>query len=261
AVTWLATLAALIAITYGTFRYVTIIERRMRFVAAVTHELRTPLTTFQLYTDLLSGDAAKDPERRREYIETLRGESKRLARLVENVLAYSRMGARAPKLDRRRIMPAELLEAVRSETAGRCDAANKQLVIDNRCRHDVAVDTDSEFVVQILSNLVDNACKYSSGAEDRRIWLSTSDGPDNSVVFEVEDAGPGVAQADRREIFRPFRRGRTADAEGLSGMGLGLALSRYWAECLGGRLTLGHGRQNGVHLARFELSLPCESVG
>ena len=42
---------------------------------------------------------------------------------------------------------------------------------------------------------------------------------------------------------------------------LGLALSRYWAECLGGRLTLGHGRQNGVHLARFELSLPCEPVG
>lgn len=257
--TWLVTIAALVAITYGAARYVSIVERRMRFVAAVTHELRTPLTTFQLYTDLLGGDAADDPERRREYIETLRGESERLARLVENVLAYSRMGARGPKLDRRRIMPGELLDAVRAETSEQCESANKQLVIDNDCGDDVAVETDSEFVVQILSNLVDNACKYSGGAEDRRIWLSTSEGPDHSVLFAVEDAGPGVTQSDRREVFRPFRRGRTAKAQELTGLGLGLALSRYWAECLGGRLTLRRGRQNGAHLARFELSLPCDT--
>jgi len=96
--------------------------------------------------------------------------------------------------------------------------------------------TDRELVQQVLGNLIDNACKYSRGAEDRRLWLrASSDG--SRVVFEIEDRGPGVPEKDCRLIFRAFRRGRGAD-ETAGGVGLGLALARRWTHLLGGRLTL-----------------------
>jgi len=256
---WVATILALSAISYGTAKYVSLAERRMRFVAAVTHELRTPLTTFQLYTDLLADGAANDPKRRMSFVETLRGESKRLSRLVENVLAYARMGNKRPRLSLAEVHPADVLDAVAEEAAAKCAAAGKQIVVNNRCQDGQAVRTDHEFVVQILSNLVDNACKYSAGAADNRIWLSAERAPGGEMVFQIEDGGGGVNPAERRGVFEPFRRGRKDEAT--AGMGLGLALSRYWAECLGGRLQLRRGTHQGDRWTCFVLTLPADRNG
>ncbi|MFQ5423519.1 MAG: sensor histidine kinase [Phycisphaerae bacterium] len=255
-VAWIATTVALLAVSYGTMRYVSLMERRMRFVAAVTHELRTPLTTFQLYTDLLSNGAVKDPQRRQHYVHTLRRESRRLSRLVENVLTYARIGNRVATLNLKPASPGDLLEAVRSQSAEPCAATGKQLIIENRCGADTMLETDREFVIQILANLVDNACKYGADAADPRIWVRASDDCGTTVVFDVEDMGVGVASQDRRDIFRPFRRGRSITERGPGGMGLGLALSRYWAECLGGRLVLCRAERNQGRYSRFAFTLP-----
>lgn len=253
--TWTATLLALAALCYGTMKYVSMLERRMQFVAAVTHELRTPLTSFQIYTDLLA-DLGDNTDRRRQYVETLRGESKRLARLVENVLVYSKIGDDRPHLNRRSVSPLQVLEALAIQMKGPCMAAGKELVIDDRCGPGHRIDTDFEFVLQILANLVENACKYSAGATDPRIWLTAKPWDDQGVAFEVEDFGEGVAHSDRRAIFKPFRRGSSAPGGGKTGMGLGLALSRYWAMCLGGRLELKRGEHNGAQYTRFSLCIP-----
>ncbi len=257
AVAWCATILAILAIGYGTMKYVTLTERRMKFVSAATHELRTPLTSFQLYTDLLA-DGPSDEERRAEYVGTLRTESRRLARLVENVLSYSRMADAAPKMHRRIVAPQALLDTVSTDTAVQRNAAGKELVIENACNKAMTIETDPEFVVQILVNLVENACKYSADATDPRIWLSVSVSSDGVLTFDVEDAGEGVAAKDRKAIFEPFRRSNMAQDSGAGGMGLGLALSRYWATSLGGSLILKRGsRQTGSHqYACFSLSLP-----
>ncbi len=89
--TWLAALGALFAggvslrasIAYG--------EKRSRFASAVTHELRTPLTTFRMYSEMLADGMVKDESQRKAYLDTLKGESSRLAMLVENVLSYARL--------------------------------------------------------------------------------------------------------------------------------------------------------------------------
>jgi len=256
AVAWIATIVAILAISYGAMRHVSLMERRMRFVAAVTHELRTPLTTFQLYTDLLSNGAVKDSQRRQQYVHTLRGESRRLSRLVENVLTYARIGNRVPTLNLQPASPGDLLDAVRSQSTEPCVATGKQLIIENRCRADTMLETDREFVIQILANLVDNACKYGADATDPRIWVRASNGGRATVAFDVEDTGVGVASQDRRDIFRPFRRGRSIAERGPGGMGLGLALSRYWAECLGGRLVLCRAERNPDCYSRFSFILP-----
>ena len=258
-VAWGATVLALVAICYGTMKYVTLSERRMRFVAAVTHELRTPLTAFQLYTDLLA-DAPNGHPKQRQYIATLRQESKRLARLVENVLVYSKIGDAQPVLQRTTTTPQALVDATVGHTAAKCRAAGKELVVENQCGQAVGIETDCEMVIQILANLVENACKYSAEASDPRILLTATRTPSGDVVFEVEDAGGGVPPTDRRAVFEAFRRSRSSTGAGpgarAGGMGLGLALSRYWAGCLGGSLMLKRSWRIGSDYSRFSLSLP-----
>jgi signal transduction histidine kinase len=96
--------------------------------------------------------------------------------------------------------------------------------------------TDPALVQQIIGNLIDNARKYTRDAEDRRIWVWAKAGGRNQIVFEVEDRGSGIPARERAMIFRPFRRGESADTRA-GGAGLGLALSKQWAEVLGGRLS------------------------
>ncbi len=256
AVAWGATLLALLAIGCGTMKYVSHAERRLRFVSAVTHELRTPLTSFQLYADLLADMPREDADQRRHHAEALRTESRRLARLVENVLAYSQIGSTAPVVEWRMLHPQELLDNISSATEKQRTAFGKELVVENKCPADLSLETDSEFVIQILTNLVENACKYSADADDPRIWLNASPAADGAITFEVDDAGPGVMPQDRREVFQPFRRAGPADTGRQGGMGLGLALSAYWANCLGGRLDLRRSSRNGDHYTSFVLSLP-----
>ncbi len=257
-VAWGTTLLALAAVVYGLMKYLADTERRIRFVAAVTHELRTPLTSFQLYADLLGDMPREDADQRRRYAATLRTEARRLGRLVENVLAYSRIGDALPAVRRQTVRPAAVLEQVRgSATAASCIAAGKTLVVEDRCPSELALRTDVELLVQVLMNLLENACKYSVGAADPRVWL-TARVEGREVVFEVDDDGPGVAADERRAVFIPFRRGKGESVKSAGGLGLGLALSRYWASCLGGQLTLRRSPRNGSRFTSFLLSVPLD---
>lgn len=255
AVAWGATILALLAITYGTLKHVTYSERRMQFVAAVTHELRTPLTSFQLYSDLLGDMPAEDGRKRRQYAGILGTESRRLARLIENVLAYSRVGGQIPRLNAQEVPLQTVLDNAIAITSEQCALSGKQVVIDNQCPGDLILRTDPQLIVQILANLVENACKYSADAPDPRVWLSVLP-TIGGLTIEVDDAGAGVPPRLRKAVFDPFRRGNGEPQRKSSGVGLGLSLSRYWAECLGGNLTLRKSNRNGAHYSCFCLSLP-----
>jgi signal transduction histidine kinase len=233
---WLAALVALLAVGLGGWSLLDLSERRIRFVSAVTHELRTPLTTLRLYLDMLMNGLVRDETQKEEYIRTLHAEADRLNRLVGNVLDFSRLENQRPRLTRSHVAVADLLAGVRATWQGRCQDAEKELLVESDLPPGAALWTDGELAQQVLGNLLDNACKYSRGAEDRRVWLrARAEG--KQLVFEVEDRGPGVPPRERRLIFRAFRRGGGADVTA-GGVGLGLALARRWAELLGGRLSL-----------------------
>lgn len=247
---WIAALGALTVVGLGGWSLLDLSERRIRFVSAVTHELRTPLTTLRLYLDMLTGGLIKDDAKKEEYLHTLHGESDRLHRLVSNVLDFARLERQRPKLSLRDVFPNELLERVRFNWSERCRAAGKELIVECAGAQP-AMKTDPDLVEQILGNLIDNACKYSRGAADDRIWLRC-ERHGAAHVLEVEDRGPGVPEADRRGIFRAFRRGESADVTA-GGVGLGLALARRWAHLLGGKLDVVPGQ--GGSGARFRLQL------
>lgn len=136
-------------------------------------------------------------------------------------------------------------------TAVNVPPAAEPLPIEDALR-DTAVRTDVSAVEQIVANLMDNACKYSAGGEDRRIHVHIQ-ADARWLRLRVTDHGPGVAADVVRRLARPFCRSAQEAANSAPGVGLGLALSRRLARQSGGDLTL---VPNAAAGACFELKLP-----
>ena len=235
---WAALALALAAVAGLLWGVLALSERRAAFVSSVTHELRTPLTTFRMYAEMLAKEMLPTPERRREYLETLRTEAERLTHLVENVLAYARLerGRRPRRTER--TTPQTLVERFEPRLAERAAQSQMQLecAVDEATRNSTLV-TDIGVVEQILFNLVDNAAKYAARADDRRIHLEVKrDG--KCIAFAVRDHGPGFASVRDAERSAPFSKSAQQAAESAPGVGLGLALCRRLARELGGSLHL-----------------------
>ncbi|MEQ8769206.1 MAG: HAMP domain-containing sensor histidine kinase [Phycisphaerales bacterium] len=263
--TWFAVLAAVVAIGVVLQASISLSDRRGRFVSAVTHELRTPLTTFRLYAGMLADGMVSDEKARAEYLDTLKRESGRLSGIVENVLEYARLSRRATGQPQRvgPVSPDELLVRVRPMLSRRAEQGGMDLIVSAELGQagDRVVHVDPQSVERILTNLVDNACRYAAPDEDdaeTRIHLDVSV-RDGCLEFLVADYGPGVAPSERGRIFGEFRRGGAGARADRSGLGLGLALSRGLAREADGELRLVRRRGHG---AEFLLSLPLhEPIG
>ncbi len=247
---WCGSILLLIAIGIGLRSMLHLSERRSQFAYAVTHELRTPLTTFQLYTDMLANGLVADSSRQ-EYLETLNQESRRLSGLVSGVLEHSRIENGSVPVSKDWVPVSEILEEVRSAQEPWATKSGAQLTFANNAP-DMCVLTDSRLTVQILGNLIDNACKYGRNGESAQVTV-TGRLFEGKCAFEVTDQGPGVPSRLRSTIFKPYQRGAQHATTVTGGIGLGLALSRSWAKMLGGQLELvASAKGNG---ARFRLTL------
>jgi len=223
-------------------------ERRATFASAVTHELRTPLSTFRVYTEMLEGGmvGADDVP---SYLKTLRSEAERLAHLVENVLAWSRLERGRFGEPRDPVDIKEILEREVPRLRAWAQGAGKELITDMAAAPDgrLLARGDPTAIGQILYNLVDNACKYARPATDHRIELTlTVRGP--AIRIGVRDHGPGLARSARWRLFRPFAKTAADAATSAPGIGLGLSLSRRLARAMGGDLVLAQSNTDGAVL-------------
>ena len=159
------------AVWLGGWSLIDLSERRIRFVSAVTHELRTPLTSLRLYLDMLTTGMVKDEEQKQQYLTTLSHESNRLNQLIENVLDFAKLEKRAGTAVIAPTPVAEVVESIRESWTERLAADGKELVIVSTATPGQLVKTDARVAQQVISNLIDNARKYSPGAADPRIWL------------------------------------------------------------------------------------------
>lgn len=241
-VTWAVVLLATAGAGFALKKSVDFGVRQRRFASLVTHELRSPLTTFRLYSDLLAQGFVKD-EKLKVYHGTLREESGRMARMVENVIAHARLEEGRTGLSRRQVTLAALLDEA-APALRRC-AEDAGLSLTIAPAPEGMLFTDPAAVGQILFNLVENACKYG------RPPIEVTASVDGAARIAVRDHGPGVPAAAR--LFRPFERAGRDEADPVRGLGLGLALSRGLARDLGGDLAHEAPEDGG---ARFVLSLP-----
>ena len=219
---------------------------RMEFVGVAAHELRTPLAAILgVLTTLQDHEAALDDAVRVELIDAAETQAAHLSRLLEDLLTLSRIH---DGVLRQAMAPVEVADLIAA--AARASGTRDRLRTEGELPGPVVCDADA--VVRVLTNLFDNALKYSP-AEGPIVVAVTAD--EHRARFEVRDAGPGVAEGDREAIFDRFRR---ADDTGAPGAGLGLYISRGLVRAHGGELDVGEALEGG---ASFSFWLPVVALG
>lgn len=233
-------------------------DQRVTFVNQVAHELKTPLTNIRLYAELLA-DRLPEPHEESpgssavrqpgHYAAVVVGEAQRLSRLIHNVLDFGRSRRGALSVHRQ---PGHLNHKLR-EIIDRFRPAleSRGFEVEFKTQDDELAAFDGDTLEQVVGNLLSNVEKYA--AEGRFVSINCLREEDE-VVIEVRDRGPGVAKAYSEKIFRPFFRVNGSLTEGVSGAGIGLALSRELARLHGGDLIL-LPQGPGAHF-RFTLFCP-----
>ena len=237
------------------------VERaQTEFVANVSHELRTPLTSIQGYAEMLldNEDHPLPAASEHEFLEAILKSARRMARLTDDLLALARVESGEQKLDPRRLAVASLVRETEAAVAGVVKEKNGTLEVIVSAEGEVIADSDA--VVQILSNLIENALNYGRGAKGARVQLvvDTPVGHPQEVRFRVRDFGGGIAWEHLGRIFERFYRIDKARSRESGGTGLGLAIAKHLVESQRGRIwvesELGHG-------SSFYFTLPTQLSG
>jgi len=219
------------------------------FVSAVSHEFRTPLASLRQLSELLADGRVPSEQRRQEYYEALNRESERLHRLVEGLLDFGRMEAGAREYHFEALDPAALVREVVEEFVRRVNEQGFR--VEATCSNGVPrVRADRGAVSLAIWNLLDNAVKYSPGG--KQVWVETRR-EGHRVAICVRDQGLGIASKEKGQLFKKFMRGASAQAAGVKGPGLGLAMVQHIVAAHGGAVRLES--QPGVGSA-FTIFLP-----
>jgi two-component system OmpR family sensor kinase len=217
------------------------LEMQRRFVADVSHELRTPLTTLNGNVELLRREPPISTEDRSEVLSDMASESKRLIRLVNDLLALARADARRP-LQSEPILVRPIVEEVCRQA--RLLAPDREIACDPL--PDVAVLGQADALKQVLLILVDNALKHADGP-----IAVAGEVTARQVTVSVRDSGPGIEPELLPSLFERFSPGRTSGDE--NSTGLGLAIAKALVEAQGGTLTIGSQPGQG---SAFSVILP-----
>jgi two-component system, OmpR family, sensor kinase len=217
-------------------------RRERNFLMVISHELRTPVTAIRGHVDALREGLAEDAEARDASLAVIRAETDRLARLVRDVLDLARMEAHQFTFEEEEVELRRLVEqAYQSFTE---EARRRGIEYECSLSADPVISTDGDRVLQVVSNLLDNAFAWTPDGGRVALELAAENG---KIAVSVSDSGPGIGPAERERIFRPFWS-RAGD-----GTGLGLPIARELAHALGGELALESEVGKG---SRFELRLP-----
>ncbi|MCH2210211.1 MAG: HAMP domain-containing histidine kinase [Fuerstiella sp.] len=211
-------------------------RRQVSFVNQVSHELKTPLTNICLYAELLEKDMERLPEdstqQPRKRLDVILSEGQRLSRLIGNVLTFARQERRSLRPTFSRCVPDEIIAQVLRHFYPVLAAL--EIRIDARLNAAESRTFDTDFLEQILGNLISNVEKYAADSESLTVSSHVRDG---TLVVEVIDDGPGIADNDRDRIFEPFVR-LSQDVSSAAGTGIGLSISRELARLHGGDVAL-----------------------
>lgn len=225
-------------------------ELRTRWIASVSHELRTPVAALLLTAERLDRTLAERPARLPGYHAAILKETRRLGRLVSQVMDLARIErGRPPAIERREVDPRAMLDEQLEGLEALVTSGGLEL-----CREaqelPARVELDPEAIGRVLENLLRNAAEHSGGARVLVSWRVDAD----RLVIEVRDDGRGIER--RESLFRPFQRGRAADTS--KGLGLGLGIARELVRAHHGELVL-LGPRTPWSGAGFRVELPLDA--
>jgi signal transduction histidine kinase len=215
------------------------------FVAAVSHELRTPLTSIQGYVKtMLRPNVSFSDEQRQSFLEAVERQSERLRTLIEDLLVVSRLEGHQLKAVVAPVQVPQMLDRVMAELGHRKATHPIELVVD---KDTPVLESDEGKIHQVVSNLVENACKYSPDGSKVEV---TARREGDGVLVSVRD---GIPEEARDKIFDRFFQVDQSSTRSAGGTGLGLYICRRLAEALGGRVWL---EASGPEGSVFSLWVP-----
>lgn len=202
---------------------------RREFVANASHELRTPLFSLGGFLELME-DEELDEATRREFLDTMAGQVRRLTKLADDLLDLSRLDAGRLQVETQPVDLGELAGAAVNEFAGVALASEHPL--EYAANGGAAARGDPQRVMQIVRILLDNALAHTPPGTPVEVAVHRADG---RAEISVADGGPGIKDEDRAELFERFYRGESTKA---SGSGLGLAIAKELAALMGGEIEV-----------------------
>ena len=207
---------------------------RREFVANASHELKTPITAIRGLVETLIDDKELDYSRRERFLCKIKEQSLRLSSIVTDLLTLSRLESESNEMRRVAVDLREVILATAKTFAAM--AEDRGIAMETQVPNaSVEVLGDEEALCQVVSNLLDNAIKYTP--EGGRVWVRLYlQGAD--AVIEVQDTGVGIEPKDRERIFERFYRVDKARSRELGGTGLGLSIVKHIAISHGGRVTV-----------------------
>lgn len=230
-------------------------RQQMEFVAGVSHELRTPLAVICSAGENLADGVVASPKQIEQYGALIRGEGRRLTKMVEQVLEFAGAQAGRKTYELRPVAVDDLIEGALLSC--------QPLIEEGGFRVDKEIEpglpkimADRSALERALQNLLGNGMKYAG--ESRRIGLrarleAAESRGQQEVRITIEDHGAGIGPRDLPHIFEPFYRGEAATSAQIRGSGLGLSLVKRTVEAHGGRVTVESARGRG---SAFTLRLP-----
>ena len=208
-------------------------EMKSDFTNNITHELKTPVAVAYAANDaLLNFDAGNDPEKRREYLEISQGQLEKLEGMIEQILSMSMESRKTFELKRETIELEPLLQKLSEQHRL---SAGKPCDIHIDVEKGLVLDADRFHLSNILSNLIDNAIKYSGSSV--RIDI-TAKATDAGTEIRVRDNGIGIAPEKQKHIFDKFYRVPTGNIHDVKGYGLGLYYAKTMVEKHGGTIEV-----------------------
>ncbi len=224
---------------------------KTEFVSTVSHELRTPLTSIRGSLGLISGGVAGElPEAVKSLVAIAKSNCERLIRLINDMLDSEKIESGKLRLNLQVAEIKPLLQQALAANEG--FAAQHQVKLRLRAS-DAALQAriDSDRLMQVMTNLLSNALKFSPAGSTVEVMLSRTA---RQLRVEVSDQGPGIPEAFRSRIFQKFSQADSSDTRQKGGSGLGLNISRGLIESMGG--SIGFNRNAGGAGTTFFFELP-----
>jgi two-component system, OmpR family, phosphate regulon sensor histidine kinase PhoR len=227
-------------------------EMRADFVANASHELRTPLASLSGFIETLQGPARDDKQARERFLDIMKAQATRMARLIEDLLSLSRIELKAHVRPEQQL---DLVPIVRQVADGLQTLSRDRGVevkVDTPAEP-VVVRGDRDELIRVVENLVENALKY--GASGQRVDISLRPDTDGEAIVAVRDYGPGIAPEHLPRLTERFYRVDVVESRAQGGTGLGLALVKHILQRHRGRLAIESAPGKG---ATFTVRLPLD---
>jgi len=204
---------------------------RKEFLQNLSHEIKTPIFAIQGYVDTLIDGAIDNPAVNSKFLKSTSRNVDRLVNLLDDLDEISKLESGQQQLNKSSFVIQDLLKDVYESLFMKSKEKNIRAVIKKGCEFPISVFADKEKIRQVLTNLVDNAIKYSNDNSSIEASFYNVDG--NNVLIEISDEGVGIAEEHISRIFERFFRTDLARSRKEGGSGLGLAICKHIIEAHG----------------------------